>query len=124
MPAFRPVGTVTTSWAYDPAGSTERFSVVGEAGALWSDGLALYHRPRGGEIVELVTSTDQEIDTIALAVQDFVACLREGRRPIHTEIEGHNCPPLAACSVHDTSEIQQRTRQAVELRHDQDGGQP
>ncbi len=33
------VGTITTSWAYEPAGSTERFSVVGEAGSLWSDGL-------------------------------------------------------------------------------------
>jgi len=82
------VGTVTTSWAYDPAGSTEKFSVVGEAGSLWSDGLALYHRPRGGEVVELVAPMDQKIDTIALAVQDFVACLREGRRPIHTEVEG------------------------------------
>jgi predicted dehydrogenase len=84
------IGTVTTSWAYDPAGSTEKFSVVGEAGALWSDGLALFHKPRGGEVVQLVDPPDQEIETIALSVQDFVACLREGRRPIDTEVEGIN----------------------------------
>jgi predicted dehydrogenase len=82
------VGTVTTSWAYDPAGSTEKFSVVGEAGSLWSDGLALFHQPRGGDVVRLLDPPDHEIETIPLAVQDFVACLREGRRPIHTEVEG------------------------------------
>jgi predicted dehydrogenase len=84
------VGTVTTSWAYDPAGSTEKFSIVGEAGSLWSDGLALFHRPRDGEVVQLIDPPAREIETIPLAVQDFVACLREGRRPIHTEVEGIN----------------------------------
>jgi predicted dehydrogenase len=84
------VGTVTTSWAYDPAGSTEKFSVVGEAGSLWSDGLALFHQPRGGDVVRLLDPPKEEIETIPLAVQDFVACLREGRRPIHTEVEGIN----------------------------------
>jgi predicted dehydrogenase len=84
------VGTVTTSWAYEPAGSTERFSVVGEAGSLWSDGLALFHKPRGGDVVQLVDPPKDEIETIALSVQDFVACLREGRRPIQTEVDGIN----------------------------------
>ncbi len=84
------VGTVTTSWAYEPAGSTERFSVVGEAGSLWSDGESLYHKPRGGEAVRLVDPPAEEIETIRLSVQDFVACLREGRRPIQTEVEGIN----------------------------------
>jgi predicted dehydrogenase len=82
------VGTVTTSWAYQPAGSTERFSVVGEAGSLWSDGLALFHQARGGAVVQLLAPPADEIETIPLAVQDFVSCLREGRRPIHTEAEG------------------------------------
>jgi predicted dehydrogenase len=82
------VGTITTSWAYEPAGSTERFSVVGEGGALWSDGSSLWHRPRGGETVEVLAPTGRKVDTIALSVQEFVACLREGRRPIHTEVEG------------------------------------
>ena len=31
-----------------------------------------------------------EIETIGLSVLDFVACLREGRRPINTEVEGIN----------------------------------
>jgi predicted dehydrogenase len=84
------VGTVTTSWAYDPAGSTEKFSIVGEAGSLWSDGLALFHQPRDGDVVQLIDPPAHKIETIPLAVQDFVACLREGRRPIHTEVEGIN----------------------------------
>ena len=32
------VGQMVTSWAYDPAPVTERFSVVGELGILHSDG--------------------------------------------------------------------------------------
>jgi predicted dehydrogenase len=84
------IGTLSTSWAFDPPGSTERFSVVGEAGSLWSDGLALFHQPRGGEVVQLVEPPDVEIETIGLAVLDFVACLRDGRRPIDTEVEGIN----------------------------------
>jgi predicted dehydrogenase len=84
------VGTVVTSWAYDPAGSTEKFSVVGEAGSLWSDGLALFHQPRGGGVVQLIDPPEDEIETISLSVQDFVACLHEGRRPIDTEVEGIN----------------------------------
>jgi predicted dehydrogenase len=82
------IGTMVTSWAYQPAGSTERFSVVGEAGSLWSDGESLFHRPRGGDTVRLVDPPSEEIETIELAVLDFVACLREGRRPINTEVEG------------------------------------
>lgn len=82
------IGTLTTSWAFDPPGSTEKFSVVGEAGAMWSDGLTLFHQPRGGEVVQLVEPPDHSIETIGLSVLDFVACLREGRRPIDTEVEG------------------------------------
>ncbi len=82
------IGSMVTSWAYQPAGSTERFSVVGEAGSLWSDGKSLFHRPRGGETVRLVEPPTENIETIQLAVADFVACLREGRRPINTETEG------------------------------------
>jgi predicted dehydrogenase len=81
------VGAIMTSWAYDPPASTERFSVVGEDGSLWSDGSALHHQPRDGDVV-----TEQfakaEPHTIALEVIDFIECLREGRRPINTEVEG------------------------------------
>ena len=84
------IGTLVTSWAYEPAGCTERFSVVGEAGSLWSDGQALWHKPRGGEVAQLVDPPEEEIESIPLAVLDFVDCLREGRRPINTEVEGIN----------------------------------
>jgi len=81
------IGTIVTSWAYQPAGSTERFSVVGETGSLWSDGKTLFHRQRGGETVRLVEPAE-EVPTIQLAVVDFIRCLREGARPINTEVEG------------------------------------
>jgi len=84
------IGSLMTSWAFEPAGSTEKFSVVGETGSLWSDGQALFHKPRGGAAVQLVDPPDQKIETIGLSVLDFVACLRYGRRPIHTEVEGIN----------------------------------
>ncbi len=84
------IGSLTTSWAFDPAGCTEKFSVVGEAGSLWSDGLALFHQPRGGEVVQLIEPSGGSIETIGLSVLEFVACLREGRRPIDTEVEGIN----------------------------------
>ncbi len=84
------IGTLTTSWAYQPPDSMEKFSVVGEAGSLWSDGQALYHRPRGGEVIQLLAPPHEKIETIPLAVIDFVACLREGRRPLNTEVEGIN----------------------------------
>ena len=83
------VGTIVTSWAYEPPSCTERFSVVGEAGSLWSDGRALYHKPRGGEQV-VVQGPGDETDTYAAEVVDFIACLTEGRRPLNTEVEGVN----------------------------------
>ena len=43
------VGQMATSWAYDPAPVTERFSAVGERGALHSDGTALTVAVRGGD---------------------------------------------------------------------------
>jgi predicted dehydrogenase len=83
------VGTIVTSWAYEPAGCTERFSIAGEAGSLWSDGRSLYYKPSGGEQV-VVQESGSETDTYAAEVVDFIACLREGRRPLNTEVEGVN----------------------------------
>jgi predicted dehydrogenase len=57
---------------------------------MWSDGRALFHQPRDGEVVQLVDPPEDEIETIGLSVLDFVACLRDGRRPINTEVEGIN----------------------------------
>jgi predicted dehydrogenase len=82
------IGTVTTSWAYQPPASMERFSVIGDAGSLWSDGEALFHRPRDGVTAQLLDPPTEDVETIWLSVLDFVSCLREGRRPINTEVEG------------------------------------
>jgi predicted dehydrogenase len=84
------IGTIVTSWAYEAAGSTEKFSVVGEDGALWSDGRALHYKPRAGEQVVVLESGEDAPDTYALEVVDFIACLREGRRPLNTDVEGVN----------------------------------
>ena len=82
------VGEIWTSWAYDPPGSTERFSVVGEEGSLWSDGNALIHKARGGEQVVARAPDPEKADTYALEVVDFITRLKDGRRPLNTEVEG------------------------------------
>jgi predicted dehydrogenase len=82
------VGTMMTSWAYDPPATTEKFSVVGEKGTLWSDGRTLRHRPRGGRTTIVAKYPPPKPHTIALEIVDFIACLRGGRRPINTEVEG------------------------------------
>jgi predicted dehydrogenase len=82
------VGSIVTSWAYEPAGSTERFSVVGDRGSLWSDDRTLRFKERGGEPLVIVEAQDDMPDTYALEVIDFIARLRDGRRPLNTEVEG------------------------------------
>ena len=82
------IGEIWTSWAYDPPGSTERFSVVGESGSLWSDGNALSFKPVGGEQVLLREPDPTPADTYALEVVDFIDCLTQKRRPLNTEVEG------------------------------------
>ena len=81
------VGAIVTSWAYDPPGSTEKFSVVGEGGSMWSDGTTLHVKPRGGEVA-VEEFAEAKPHTIALEVVDFIDCLREGRRPLNTEVDG------------------------------------
>lgn len=85
--ADRTVGNIVTSWAYEPAGSTEKFSVVGEAGSLWGDKRSLYYKPRGGDQI-MVSRSETDPDTFALEIADFISCLREGRRPLNTEVDG------------------------------------
>jgi predicted dehydrogenase len=82
------VGSIETSWAYEPAGSTEVFSVVGDRGSLWSDRRSLMFKERGAEPVVIVEAGDDNDETYALEVIDFVARLRTGRRPLNTEVEG------------------------------------
>ncbi|OII13379.1 Gfo/Idh/MocA family protein [Curtobacterium sp. MCBA15_008] len=79
------VGQLVTSWAYEPAAGTERFSVVGELGALTSDGTTLRWDLLDGTSE---TRTFDEVDTFAAEIGAFGVCLRDGTRPIHTEREG------------------------------------
>jgi predicted dehydrogenase len=68
----------------------ERFSVTGEDGSLWSNGRQLLFKARGGEPVVVQEAGPSVPDTYALEVVDFIACLREKRRPLNTEVEGVN----------------------------------
>jgi predicted dehydrogenase len=84
------IGSIVTGWAYELPGSTERFSVSGDEGSLWSDGKTLLHKPRGGETSVIQESGPEPPDTYALEVIDFIGRLRDGRRPLNTEVEGVN----------------------------------
>uniref|UniRef100_A0A942YAM9 Gfo/Idh/MocA family oxidoreductase n=1 Tax=Neobacillus citreus TaxID=2833578 RepID=A0A942YAM9_9BACI len=84
------VGQLVTSWAYEPAAGTERFSVVGELGSLTSDGTTLrwdLHDTSGAPTVS-ETVTFEAVDTFSAEIAAFGRCLRDGTRPIHTEQEG------------------------------------
>jgi predicted dehydrogenase len=79
------VGQLVTSWAYQPAASTERFSVVGELGALHSDGNSVTTLLRTGETetIEL-----EPVDTFVAEIGAFADSLLTKTRPLHTEEEG------------------------------------
>ena len=79
------VGQMTTSWAYDAAPGTEKFSVVGELGSLTGTADSLTYRLRTGEEE---TFSFPETDAFVTEIGEFADCLREGRRPVHTEVEG------------------------------------
>jgi predicted dehydrogenase len=79
------VGEVVTSWAYEAAPFTEKFSAVGELGSLWSDGATLRHKPRG----EAATTVDfPAVDSTPAVCADFVRRIRDRSRPVHTHEEG------------------------------------
>ncbi|MEV6109563.1 Gfo/Idh/MocA family oxidoreductase [Streptomyces sp. NPDC051940] len=79
------VGEIVTSWAYEAPPFSEKFSVVGERGSLWSDGRTLHHKPRG----EAATAVDfPPVDAVPAVCADFAARLTSGERPPHTEAEG------------------------------------
>ncbi|AWS45079.1 Gfo/Idh/MocA family protein [Streptosporangium sp. 'caverna'] len=79
------VGEVVTSWAYEAAPFTEKFSVVGELGSLWSDGTTLCHKPRGGAVT---TVEFPAVDSIPAVCADFVRRIGDRSRPVHTHEEG------------------------------------
>ncbi len=79
------VGQLVTSWAYQPAGSTERFSAVGELGSLHSDGTSLTYQLRSGESE---TFELEPVDTFVAEIEHFADALIGKTRPLHTEVEG------------------------------------
>lgn len=79
------VGHVTTSWAYQPAVGTEKFSLVGEKGSLSSDGTTLVSRARGEEPV---IAEFEPVHEFAAEVAHFAESLQQGTRPIQTHVEG------------------------------------
>lgn len=79
------VGHVTTSWAYQPAVGTEKFSLVGEKGSLSSDGTTLVSRIRGEEPV---IREFEPVHEFAAEVGHFAESLQHGIRPIQTHVEG------------------------------------
>ncbi|MFJ9033095.1 Gfo/Idh/MocA family protein [Streptomyces sp. NPDC102274] len=79
------VGEVVTSWAYEAAPHTEKFSVVGENGSLWSDGTTLHHKVRGGATTMIDCAV---IDSHAAVCTDFIHRIRDRTRPVHTHEEG------------------------------------
>jgi predicted dehydrogenase len=81
------VGHIVTSWAYDSAPATERFSVVGELGSLQTDakGTSLTVTTRAGETR---TEEFEPVNTIVAEVGQFAEVLLTGARPPHTAAEG------------------------------------
>lgn len=80
------VGQLVTSWAYQAAPGTDRFSVVGEKGSLSSDGSTLRVKLRAEDEEQVYAA--EPIDTFAAEIADFVTCLETDRRPLNTEEEG------------------------------------
>lgn len=79
------VGNIVTSWAYDLPPGTWKFQVVGERGYLYGDSTTFHYRLLGEEPVAIPFDA---INTFSAEIADFVACLRERRRPIQTEADG------------------------------------
>ncbi|GAC1359692.1 MAG: Gfo/Idh/MocA family oxidoreductase [Ktedonobacteraceae bacterium] len=98
------VGTIVTSWAYEPASITEKFSLVAEKGYMYSYGSDLFYKVRGGEQQSIPLP---KINTFDTEIADFVTCLREGRRPVNTEAEGINVLKVILAAY--TSVAQKRT---------------
>jgi predicted dehydrogenase len=79
------VGNIVSSWAYDAPPGSWTFQVVGERGYLYGDKNVFQYKLLGEEPVAIPFDA---INTFSAEVADFVACLRERRRPIQTEADG------------------------------------
>lgn len=84
------VGNIVTSWAYEPADTTERFSLVAEKGYLSSDGRDLHYYVRGEKPAVINTVKLPPVHTFDAEIADFISLLIEGRRPIHNQDDGIN----------------------------------
>ncbi|WP_158867111.1 Gfo/Idh/MocA family protein [Leifsonia sp. AG29] len=80
------IGTLATSWAYQPADGTEKFSAVGERGALTSDGTTLTFRRRGE--AEATVFDLEPVHEFGEELAHFARSILDGTRPLHTEKEG------------------------------------
>jgi predicted dehydrogenase len=80
------IGTIVTSWAYQPADGTEKFSAVGELGSLTSDGTSLSFRLRGDE--EATVLELPPVHEFAEEIGHFARSILDGTRPLHTQKEG------------------------------------
>jgi predicted dehydrogenase len=81
------VGNIVTSWAYEPTPNTEKFSIVAEKGNMYANGNDLYYKIHGSEPVVI---NFPHINSYIEEIVDFVARLRDGRKPIHSEVDGIN----------------------------------
>ena len=80
------IGTVVTSWAYQAAPGTEKFSAVGELGSLSSDGTTLTVKKRGdaeATVIEL-----EPVHQFGEELKHFARSILDGTRPLHTQKEG------------------------------------
>ncbi|WP_285114897.1 Gfo/Idh/MocA family oxidoreductase [Leifsonia sp. fls2-241-R2A-40a] len=80
------IGSLVTSWAYEPADGTEKFSVVGDLGSLTSDGTSLSYRLRGDTeptVLEL-----EPVHEFGEEIAHFAHSILNGTRPLHTQKEG------------------------------------
>ncbi|WP_374010963.1 Gfo/Idh/MocA family protein [Leifsonia sp. LS-T14] len=80
------IGSLVTSWAYQPADGTEKFSAVGELGSLTSDGTSLTVRARGAD-----SATVYELEPVhefGEEIAHFARSILDGTRPLHTQKEG------------------------------------
>src|SRR3954452_4837786 len=80
------IGSLVTSWAYEPADGTEKFSAVGELGSLTSDGTSLTFRARGA--AEATVYELEPVHEFGEEVAHFARSILDGTRPLHTQKEG------------------------------------
>jgi predicted dehydrogenase len=105
------VGNIVTSWAQEMTPNTERFSVRGELGHLYSQGSSTLNVHIRGQEPQVYNFPPAKsgYQTFVDEIADFVACIREHRRPINNETDGINVLKVILGAY--TSEEEKRTVQ-------------